>query len=246
MIRSSNSGTLLGTRGRGRSRRARRHPLLPPPPPRLGIRRHRLPLATVQMAAAGCAGSHPPSYHPPRPTWTIDDQKARIVANTRPVRRRPAGQQRAADWCAGRKVLLVKVVLNEFSPSAAAPDRGGQGRPGRPPDILDLLGRPPGALYRLLRRPSFEAGETAQGAGNRCSTARSRRPGQCADLRHLQPPPPDAGIRNRKTWRRTVNDEIHPGETTEKGSRCPTASACGFPSPIQPGRLPGRLPALAR
>ncbi len=58
----------------------------------------------------------------------IDDQKARIVANTRQfLAGRPANNVLLTGSRGSGKSSLVKAVLNEFAAQGAAPDRGGQG-----------------------------------------------------------------------------------------------------------------------
>ncbi len=104
----------------------------------------------------------------------IDDQKARILANTRQfVAGQPANNVLLTGTRGSGKSSLVKAVLNEFS------GRGGA----------------PRALHHLLRRP-FVRGRRigVQGAEVDPRRVDRRAAGQRPDLRDIEPPPPHARV----------------------------------------------------
>ena len=137
----------------------------------------------------------------------------------------------------------------KYAAEGAAPDRGGQGRHW--PTCRDLFDLVADADYRFIlfmRRSALCRAEpgyaSAQGGAGRLA---GRPFGQCADLRHLQPPPPDAGIHGGKSGNPPPRRRGASGrERPRKRSPCPTASGCGCRftawtrTPISPSRGTGR------
>jgi hypothetical protein len=84
----------------------------------------------------------------------IDDQKARIDANTRQfVAGLPANNVLLTGARGSGKSSLIKALLNEYAPSGPARDRGREGRPDRPARHRRSDRRASGAFHHLLRRP---------------------------------------------------------------------------------------------
>ena len=121
-------------------------------------------------------------------------------------------------------------------------DRGGQARPRRPARDRGPDRRTAGALRRLLRRPFVRgrrAGlQVAQVRARRLDRRRARQP---ADLRHLEPPPPDARIDGREPPDRRAPTTARsiPAKPPKKRCRCRNASASGSPSTRSTRSIPG-------
>ncbi len=148
----------------------------------------------------------------------IDDQKARVVANTRQfLARRPANNVLLTGARGSGKSSLVKAVFNEFA------ERGLRLIEVDKDDLVDL----PDLVDRLAGRRerfivfcddlSFEAGETAYKALKSVLDGSVAAPPEnvliyaTSNRRHLMP---EYFSENLETHR--VGDEIHPGETTEE------------------------------
>ena len=148
----------------------------------------------------------------------IDDQKARVVANTRQfLARRPANNVLLTGARGSGKSSLVKAVFNEFA------ERGLRLIEVDKDDLVDL----PDLVDRLAGRRErfivfcddlfFEAGETAYKALKSVLDGSVAAPPEnvliyaTSNRRHLMP---EYFSENLETHR--VGDEIHPGETTEE------------------------------
>lgn len=149
---------------------------------------------------------------------TIDDQKARVVANTRQFIAGLTANNVLLTGARGcGKSSLVKAVLNEFSDSGLRLIEVDKDDLIDLPDIVDrLLGRPEKFII-FCDDLSFEAGETAYKALKSVLDGSIAAPPDnvliyaTSNRRHLMP---EYFSENLETHR--IDDEIHPGETTEE------------------------------
>jgi hypothetical protein len=148
----------------------------------------------------------------------IDDQKARILANTRQfVAGQPANNVLLTGTRGSGKSSLVKAVLNEFSGRGLRLIEVDKDDLVHLPDIVDLL---EGRLERFIifcDDLSFEAGESAYKALKSILDGSIAAPPDnvliyaTSNRRHLMP---EYFAENLDT--RRVDDEIHPGEAIEE------------------------------
>ncbi|TXT32170.1 MAG: hypothetical protein FD131_512 [Rhodocyclaceae bacterium] len=132
----------------------------------------------------------------------IDDQKERITANTRQfVAGKTANNVLLTGTRGSGKSSLVKAVLNEYSAKGLRLIEVDKEDLVDLADIVDLLDGRPEKFIIFCDDLSFEAGETAYKALKSVLDGR----------RHLMP---EYFSENLETHR--VDDEIHPGETTEE------------------------------
>ena len=148
----------------------------------------------------------------------IDEQKARIVANTRQfVAGRPANNVLLTGSRGSGKSSLVKAVLNEFSHRQLRLIEVDKDDLVDLPDIVDLLEGRPERFIIFCDDLSFETGETAYKALKSILDGSVAAPPDnvliyaTSNRRHLMP---EYFAENLDTTR--VNDEIHPGEATEE------------------------------
>ena len=148
----------------------------------------------------------------------IDDQKARIVANTRQfVAGRPANNVLLTGSRGSGKSSLVKAVLNEFSGKGLRLIEVDKDDLIDLPDIVDLLDGRRERFIIFCDDLSFEAGETAYKALKSALDGSVAAPPDnvliyaTSNRRHLMP---EYFAENLDTTR--VDDEIHPGEATEE------------------------------
>ncbi len=149
---------------------------------------------------------------------TVDDQKARIVANTRQF---VAGQGANNVLLTGArgcgKSSLVKAVLNEFSDQGLRLIEVDKNDLIDLPDIVDLIDGRPEKFIIFCDDLSFEAGETAYKALKSILDGSIAAPPDnvliyaTSNRRHLMP---EYFSENLDTHR--VDDEIHPGEAVEE------------------------------
>lgn len=149
---------------------------------------------------------------------TVDDQKARIVANTRQF---VAGQGANNVLLTGArgcgKSSLVKAVLNEFSGEGLRLIEVDKNDLIDLADIVDLLDGRPEKFIIFCDDLSFEAGETAYKALKSILDGSVAAPPDnvliyaTSNRRHLMP---EYFSENLDTQR--VDDEIHPGEAVEE------------------------------
>jgi len=158
--------------------------------------------------------------HPIRLTdlETIDDQKERIVANTRQfVAGRSANNVLLTGSRGSGKSSLVKAVLNEFSGKGLRLIEVDKEDLIDLSDILDLLEGRPEKFIIFCDDLSFEAGETSYKALKSILDGSIAAPPDnvliyaTSNRRHLIP---EYFSENLET--RTVNDEIRPGDTTDE------------------------------
>ena len=161
-----------------------------------------------------------PKPHPIRlaDIETVDDQKARIVANTRQF---VAGQGANNVLLTGArgcgKSSLVKAVLNEFASEGLRLIEVDKNDLVDLADIVDLLDGRPEKFIIFCDDLSFEAGETAYKALKSILDGSIAAPPDnvliyaTSNRRHLMP---EYFSENLDTQR--VGDEIHPGEATEE------------------------------
>ena len=149
---------------------------------------------------------------------TIDDQKERMVANTRQfVAGKPANNVLLTGSRGSGKSSLVKAVLNEFAGQGLRLIEVDKDDLIDLADILDLLEGRPERFIIFCDDLSFEAGETAYKALKSVLDGSVAAPPDnvliyaTSNRRHLMP---EYFSENLET--RTVNDEIRPGETTEE------------------------------
>ena len=184
-------------------------------------------------------------------TCRASTSRRRCRAEHPPVRRRPAGQQRAADRRARHRQMLARSrrCLNKFATRGPAPDRGGQARSRRP-----ARDRRPGRRARRSGSSSFATTcrsrprRRATRRSRSCSTARSRRPvRQRPDLRDLQPAPPDAGVHAARTSSTSTSARrsIRARRSEEKISLSERFGAVGLVLSVRPGRVSRHRRALA-
>ncbi len=148
----------------------------------------------------------------------IDEQKARIVANTRQfVSGKPANNVLLTGSRGSGKSSLVKAVLNEFSHRQLRLIEVDKDDLVDLPDIVDLLEGRPERFIIFCDDLSFETGETAYKALKSILDGSVAAPPDnvliyaTSNRRHLMP---EYFAENLDTTR--VNDEIHPGEATEE------------------------------
>jgi predicted AAA+ superfamily ATPase len=148
----------------------------------------------------------------------IDDQKARITLNTRQfVAGRPANNVLLTGARGSGKSSLVKAVLNEFSGQSLRLIEVDKDDLVDLIDIVDLLEGRPEKFIIFCDDLSFEAGETAYKALKTLLDGSIAAPPEnvliyaTSNRRHLMP---EYFSENLETKR--VDDEIHPGETTEE------------------------------
>jgi predicted AAA+ superfamily ATPase len=148
----------------------------------------------------------------------IDDQKARIVANTRQfLAGRPANNVLLTGSRGSGKSSLVKAVLNEFAPRGLRLIEVDKDDLVDLPDIVDLIEARPEHFVIFCDDLSFEAGESAYKAlksvldGSVAAAPDNVLIYATSNRRHLMP---EYFAENLDTTR--VDDEIHPGEATEE------------------------------
>ena len=148
----------------------------------------------------------------------IDDQKARIVANTRQfVAGQPANNVLLTGSRGSGKSSLVKAVLNEYARRGLRLIEVDKDDLVHLQDIIDLLEGRPERFIIFCDDLSFEAGETAYKALKSVLDGSVAAPPDnlliyaTSNRRHLMP---EYFAENLETKR--VDDEIHPGETTEE------------------------------
>jgi hypothetical protein len=148
----------------------------------------------------------------------IDDQKARIVANTRQfVAGQPANNVLLTGTRGSGKSSLVKAVLNEFSHSGLRLIEVDKDDLVDLPDIVDLLEGRSERFIIFCDDLSFEAGESAYKALKSILDGSIAAPPDnvliyaTSNRRHLMP---EYFAENLDT--RRVDDEIHPAEAIEE------------------------------
>ncbi|NJD26432.1 MAG: ATP-binding protein [Betaproteobacteria bacterium] len=148
----------------------------------------------------------------------VDDQKARIVANTRQfVAGKPANNVLLTGSRGSGKSSLVKAVLNEYSGKGLRLIEVDKDDLVDLPDIVERLDGRPERFIVFCDDLSFEAGETAYKALKSVLDGSVAAPPDnvliyaTSNRRHLMP---ETFAENLETNR--VGDEIHPGETTEE------------------------------
>ena len=148
----------------------------------------------------------------------IDDQKERISANTRQfVAGKTANNVLLTGSRGSGKSSLVKAVLNEFSGKGLRLIEVDKDDLTDLADIIDLLDGRPERFIIFCDDLSFEAGETAYKALKSVLDGSVAAPPDnvliyaTSNRRHLMP---EYFSENLETKR--VDDEIHPGETTEE------------------------------
>jgi len=148
----------------------------------------------------------------------IDEQKARIVANTRQfLAGRPANNVLLTGSRGSGKSSLVKAVLNEFAAKGLRLIEVDKDDLVDLPDIVDLIEARPERFLIFCDDLSFEAGESAYKAlksvldGSVAAAPDNVLIYATSNRRHLMP---EYFAENLDTTR--VDDEIHPGEATEE------------------------------
>ena len=158
--------------------------------------------------------------HPIRLTElnNIDDQKDRIVANTRQfVAGKPANNVLLTGTRGSGKSSLVKAVLNEFADRGLRLIEVDKEDLVDLADIVDLIDGRPERFVIFCDDLSFEAGETAYKALKSVLDGSVSAPPDnvliyaTSNRRHLMP---EYFSENLETKR--VDDEIHPGEAVEE------------------------------
>lgn len=149
---------------------------------------------------------------------TVNDQKARIVANTRQF---VAGQGANNVLLTGArgcgKSSLVKAVLNEFSADGLRLIEVDKNDLIDLPDIVDLVEGRPEKFIIFCDDLSFEAGETAYKALKSVLDGSVAAPPDnvliyaTSNRRHLMPEYMSENLEIQR-----VGDEIHPGEAVEE------------------------------
>lgn len=148
----------------------------------------------------------------------IDDQKARIVANTRQfVAGQPANNVLLTGTRGSGKSSLVKAVLNEYSAQGLRLIEVDKDDLVDLADIVDLIAERDERFIIFCDDLSFEAGETAYKAlksvldGSIAAAPDNVLIYATSNRRHLMP---EYFSENLETKR--VDDEIHPGEAIEE------------------------------
>jgi predicted AAA+ superfamily ATPase len=148
----------------------------------------------------------------------IDDQKERIVANTRQfVAGKPANNVLLTGARGSGKSSLVKAVLNEYAKKGLRLIEVDKDDLVDLADIVDLVCGRPEKFLIFCDDLSFEAGETAYKALKSVLDGSVAAPPEnvliyaTSNRRHLMP---EYFSENLETHR--VDDEIHPGEATEE------------------------------
>jgi predicted AAA+ superfamily ATPase len=148
----------------------------------------------------------------------IDEQKARIVANTRQfLAGRPANNVLLTGSRGSGKSSLVKAVLNEFAARGLRLIEVDKDDLVDLSDIVDLIEARPERFVIFCDDLSFEAGESAYKAlksvldGSVAAAPDNVLIYATSNRRHLMP---EYFAENLDTTR--VDDEIHPGEATEE------------------------------
>ena len=148
----------------------------------------------------------------------IDDQKERIAANTRQfVAGKTANNVLLTGSRGSGKSSLVKAVLNEYAAKGLRLIEVDKEYLVDLPDIVDLIDGRPERFIIFCDDLSFEAGETAYKALKSVLDGSVAAPPDnvliyaTSNRRHLMP---EYFSENLETKR--VDDEIHPGETTEE------------------------------
>ncbi|MFN4324699.1 MAG: ATP-binding protein [Azonexus sp.] len=149
---------------------------------------------------------------------TIDDQKARMVANTRQfVAGKPANNVLLTGARGSGKSSLVKAVLNEFCDQGLRLIEVDKDDLIDLADIIDLLEDRPERFILFCDDLSFEAGETAYKALKSVLDGSVAAPPDnvliyaTSNRRHLMPEYFSENLESH-----TVDGEIHPGETIEE------------------------------
>ncbi len=149
---------------------------------------------------------------------TVDDQKARIVANTRQFVAGHGANNVLLTGARGcGKSSLVKAVLNEFSAAGLRLIEVDKHDLVDLPDIVDLVEGRPEKFIIFCDDLSFEAGETAYKAlksvldGSVAAPPANVLIYATSNRRHLMP---EYMSENLEVQR--VGDEIHPGEAVEE------------------------------
>ena len=149
---------------------------------------------------------------------TVDDQKARIVANTRQFVAGHGANNVLLTGARGcGKSSLVKAVLNEFSGDGLRLIEVDKHDLVDLPDIVDLVDGRPEKFIIFCDDLSFEAGETAYKAlksvldGSVAAPPANVLIYATSNRRHLMP---EYMAENLEVQR--VGDEIHPGEAVEE------------------------------
>ncbi|MFV5216024.1 ATP-binding protein [Azonexus caeni] len=149
---------------------------------------------------------------------TVDDQKARIVANTRQFVAGHGANNVLLTGARGcGKSSLVKAVLNEFSADGLRLIEVDKHDLVDLPDIVDLVEGRPEKFIIFCDDLSFEAGETAYKAlksvldGSVAAPPANVLIYATSNRRHLMP---EYMAENLEVQR--VGDEIHPGEAVEE------------------------------
>ena len=148
----------------------------------------------------------------------IDDQKARIVANTRQfVAGQPANNVLLTGTRGSGKSSLVKAVLNEFSGKGLRLIEVDRDDLVDLPDIVELVAERPERFIVFCDDLSFEEGEPGYKAlkvaldGSVAAQSDNVLIYATSNRRHLMP---EYFAENLDT--RRVDDEIHPGEAIEE------------------------------
>ena len=148
----------------------------------------------------------------------IDDQKQRVVANTRQfVAGRPANNVLLTGARGSGKSSIVKAVLNEFAGKGLRIIEVDKEDLIDLPDIIDLVEERPERFIIFCDDLSFEAGETAYKAlksvldGSVAAAPDNVLIYATSNRRHLMP---EYFSENLET--KYIGEEIHPGETTEE------------------------------
>jgi len=148
----------------------------------------------------------------------IDDQKARVVDNTRQfLAGKPANNVLLTGARGSGKSSIVKALLNEYARKGLRLIEVDKNDLIDLPDIVDLLEARPERFIIFCDDLSFEAGETAYKAlksvldGSLAAAPDNVLIYATSNRRHLIP---EYFAENLETTR--VDDEIHPGETTEE------------------------------
>lgn len=148
----------------------------------------------------------------------IDEQKARIDANTRQfVRRQPANNVLLTGARGSGKSSLIKALLNEYSEDGLRVIEVEKSDLIDLPDIVDLLEGRPECFIIYCDDLSFDAGDATFKAlkvvldGSIASAPENVLIYATSNRRHLMPEYFDENLESKR-----VGDEIHPGEAVEE------------------------------